>query len=144
SGCGDNLHPPDAEVPPDGPTSNETLCEVLAPISSGTCEVTGTGAKRLLKGNVLTPTTMYRGGQVAVDAAGMITCVGCNCIEPDQVAITCPDAAISPGLINTHDHITFTQNQPYNNTGERYEHRHQWRSGQDGHPAIPSDGNASS
>ena len=36
---------------------------------------------------------------------------------------------MSPGLINTHDHITFTQNSPYNDTGERYEDRHQWRKG---------------
>ena len=47
--------------------------------------------------------------------------------------ITCPDGAISPGLINTHDHITFTQNPPYTDTGERYEHRHEWRKGLDGH-----------
>src|SRR5688572_32316100 len=108
SGCGDNLRPPDAE-PPEG----ETLCAILPPISSGTCEVTGAGAGMLLRGNVLTPTTMYRGGQVAVDAAGMIACVGCDCAADEQVVVTCPDAAISPGLINTHDHITYTHNQPY-------------------------------
>jgi hypothetical protein len=146
SGCGDNMHLPDAglpDAPPDGPPAGETLCEALPPIASGTCEVTGTGTGKLLKGNVLTPTMVYRGGQVAVDAAGMITCVGCNCATADQAVITCPDAAISPGLINTHDHITFTQNQPYTDTGVRYEHRHQWRLGQDGKPEIPSTGSAS-
>ncbi len=145
TGCGDNLPPDtvDDAGPPDAPVTPETLCEVLPPISSGTCEVTGAGTRMLLRGNVLTPTTMYRGGQVAVDAAGLISCVGCNCLEPDQVVITCPDAAISPGLINPHDHITFTQNQPYNDTGVRYEHRHQWRIGQDGKPRIPSTGSAS-
>src|SRR5690606_29430530 len=132
SGCGDNKSfvLPDAGPPPDAMEAPETLCEVLPPIASGTCEVTGTGAGKLLRGNVLTPTTMYRGGQVAVDAAGTITCVGCACAAADQVVITCPDAAISPGLVNTHDHITFTQNRPYTDTGVRYEHRHQWRIGQ--------------
>jgi large repetitive protein len=149
-GCGDNRHlpNPDGATPddgsmPDGPPVNETMCEALPPITSGTCEVTGTGAGKLLKGNVLTPTTVYRGGQVAVDAAGMITCIGCNCAAADQTVISCPDAAISPGLINTHDHITFTQNQPYTDTGVRYEHRHQWRRGQDGKPPIPAPGGAS-
>jgi len=143
-GCGDNRHlpgldgpPDDGSPPPDGPPENETMCEALPPITSGTCAVTGTGAGKLLKGNVLTPTTVYRGGQVAVDAAGMITCVGCNCAAADQTVITCPDAAISPGLINTHDHITYTHNQPYTDAGVRYEHRHQWRLGQDGKPEIP-------
>src|SRR5207237_9202705 len=56
--------------------------------------------------------------------------------------MSCRDGAISPGLINTHDHITFTQDQPYTDTGVRYEHRHQWRIGQDGKPKIPSQGSA--
>jgi hypothetical protein len=162
-GCGDNLrtHPgtdldapsrpdPDAAIDaaPDAPPDampmipGETFCESLPALPSGTCAVTGTGTGMLLKGNVLAPSTIYRGGQVAVDMAGMITCVGCNCAAADQAVVTCPDAAISPGLINTHDHITFTQNQPYTDTGVRYEHRHQWRIGQDGKPKIPSTGNA--
>jgi large repetitive protein len=149
-GCGDNLRP--GGTNPDGPIDaapdampivpGETFCEVLPALPSGTCQVTGTGTGTLLKGNVLAPATIYRGGQVAVDAAGMITCVGCNCAAADQAVVTCPDAAISPGLINTHDHITFTQNQPYTDTGVRYEHRHQWRIGQDGKPQIPSTGSA--
>jgi imidazolonepropionase-like amidohydrolase len=139
-GCGDNKAPP---VLPDGPEVTEIVCEVLPPIASGTCEVTGTGTPMLLRGNVLTPSTVYRGGQVAVDAAGMISCVGCDCAAAGQAVVTCPDAVISPGLINTHDHITFTQNQPYTDSGARYEHRHQWRLGQDGKPRIPSTGNAS-
>lgn len=145
-GCGDNQRPasPDAapDAPTDGSTVTETFCEALPALSSGTCQVAGTGTGTLLKGNVLTPTMMYRGGQVAVSASGVISCVGCNCGAPDQVVITCPDAAISPGLINTHDHITFTQNQPYTDGGVRYEHRHQWRVGQDGKPRINSTGSA--
>ena len=144
SGCGDNDHPetpPDAM--PDAAPEGETFCEALPALASkATCEVSGSGTATLLKGNVLTPTTVYRGGQVAVDAAGKIACVGCNCAAADQVVVTCPDGAISPGLINTHDHITFTQNLPYTDAGVRYEHRHQWRIGQDGKPKIPSTGSA--
>jgi hypothetical protein len=141
---GDNPKGPDASVPDDGAQTTEVLCETLPPLADGaTCEVSGTGAAKLIKGVVLTPTTIFRGGQVAVDATGSITCVGCDCAAGGETVITCPDGAISPGLINTHDHITFTQNQPYTDNGERYEHRHQWRRGQDGHSEINSSGGAS-
>ncbi|MEO8701169.1 MAG: amidohydrolase family protein [Kofleriaceae bacterium] len=145
--CGSNNNDrPDSgtDAPPDGMQTTEVVCETLPPIASGaTCEVTGTGTAKLLKGIVLTPTTVYRGGQVAVDAAGAISCVGCDCAAGGETVISCPDGTISPGLINTHDHITFTQNQPYTQTAERYEHRHQWRRGQDMHHEIPSAGGAS-
>lgn len=141
---GNPVGPDVPDLPPDGPQTTEVVCEQLPPNPSGaTCEVTGTDAAKLFKGIVLTPTTIYRGGRVAIDAGGTITCVGCDCDPAGHAVISCPDGAISPGLINTHDHITFTQNPPYTDTGERYEHRHQWRRGQDGHSQIPSSGGAS-
>ena len=126
-------------MPPDGEGPVEVACETLTTPSTTatTCSVAMGGATRLIKGNVLTPTTVYKGGQVAIDAMGKIACVGCNCAAGGETVITCPDAAISPGLINTHDHITFDQNPPYTQTGERYEDRQQWRRGLDGHAAIP-------
>src|SRR5262249_11703769 len=116
--CGDNRTP--GTAPPDAGSEGpvEKICEALAPTTS-TCSVTAGSATILLKGNVLTPTTLYRGGQVAIDATGQIACVGCNCATGGETTLTCPDAAISPGLINTHDHITYTQNNPYVTT-ERY------------------------
>lgn len=152
-GCGDNGSPsrpdgavvdaPAVDAPPDGEQpGTEVLCEVLPPVSSGTCEVTPGGSTTLLKGIVLTPTKVYRGGQVAIDASGQISCVGCDCDSGGETVVSCPDGAISPGLINTHDHITYTQNRPYNDQGVRYEHRHQWRIGQDGRPKISSQGSA--
>lgn len=149
--CGDDSPAkPDApgedmpDAPPDGPPSTEEVtCEVLPAVTSGTCSVTAGGAAKLLKGEILTPTKLFHGGQVAVDAQGSITCVGCNCATGGETVISCPDGAISPGLINTHDHITFTQNNPYNDTGVRYEDRQQWRKGLDSKPSIPSSGGAS-
>src|SRR5690242_13197853 len=105
--CGGNDHPnnptPDAPPPDAPPGGTEVVCEMLPPATSGTCDVTAGGANKLLKGNVLTPDTVYRGGQVAIDGTGQITCVGCNCAQGGETTITCPDAAISPGLIDTHD-----------------------------------------
>src|ERR1700759_4176716 len=121
--CGDNKGQPDAGVDPTGPV--EITCATLPP-STSTCEVTAGNATTVIKGTVLTPSTVYRGGQVAVDPTGHIACVGCNCATGGETTISCPDAAISPGLINTHDHITFDQNAPYTSTTERYEDRQQW------------------
>lgn len=123
---------------------SEVACGALAPLSSGTCAVTTGNTALLLEGDVLAPTTIYRGGQVAVDASGTIICVGCDCAAtvPSATRITCPDGAISPGLINGLDHITFTQNAPASDTGERYEHRHNWRTGSGGHTQITSAGSA--
>ncbi|HEY4058452.1 MAG TPA: hypothetical protein VGM39_17690, partial [Kofleriaceae bacterium] len=147
--CGDdgnNNHgddQPDAGPGPDaGPDVEEVTCATL-PATTNTCDVSGTGDAKLIKGEVLTPTKLFHGGQVAVDGQGQITCVGCDCEEAGQTVISCPSASISPGLINTHDHITFTQDPPYTDTGVRYDDRQQWRKGLDGKAKIPSPGGAS-
>jgi len=123
----------------------EVECATLTPLPSGTCSVTAGNATRIILGDVLSPYTIFRGGQVVVDPAGLITCVGCDCEATANGAtrIECPEAVVSPGLINTHEHITYAQNSPYTDTGERYEHRHEWRKGQNGHTQIPAAGGAS-
>ena len=93
---------------------------------------------------MLVPGQIYHGGQVLYDATGTITCVGCDCASKstNPTTITCPTGVISPGLINAHDHITYTQNSPSADTGERYEQRHDWREGKRGHTKIPVPGGA--
>jgi large repetitive protein len=124
--------------------ATSVTCGTLPPVAAGTCAVTAGGAAKLLRGTVLTAGQIFRGGSVLVDDKGAIACVGCACDAQAQGAttITCPDGIISPALINTHDHITFAQNAPYNDTGERYEHRHDWRSGKNGHTKITTPGGA--
>ncbi len=55
--------------------------------------------------------------------------------------MVCPRSVVSPGLINAHDHISFQAN-PAMTTTERYEHRHDWRVGNDGHTRVNNGGNA--
>jgi cysteine-rich repeat protein len=128
----------------------EVVCQTLP---AGPCVVTAGDGGRILVGTVLTPTTIYRGGEVVVDDTGTIVGVGCksDCdADPGckaaamtATAVTCPSGVISPALINTHDHITYTQDNPYvNTTGERWEQRHDWRIGKNGHTKIPSQGSA--
>src|SRR5438270_11180287 len=68
------------------------------PLSSGTCKVTAGGAARLFTGTVLTPGGVFRGGQVVVDATGLIACVGCDCnaIASGATTVDCPTGVISP------------------------------------------------
>jgi cysteine-rich repeat protein len=158
AGCGDGDIDPGEQCDDGNNTSGDgceanctkpapmvVTCESLAPLPSGTCEVTPGDATKLLVGDVLVPGTVYVGGQVLVDAQGVISCVGCDCdtMAPAATVVSCPQGVISPGLINAHDHITFAQNHPYTNTGERYEHRHDWRRGNNGHTEIGAAGSAS-
>ncbi len=144
------------------PTSVLTVtCPAAAamPADAGSgCVVAPGSANKLLVGTVLQPGRVFVGGQVAVDNAGMITCVGCDCqaaAGANPTAVLCGEALISPGLINSHDHLTFPA-APYVATGvgstglladggvpERYEHRHDWRVGgasHDGHTRVSNGG----
>jgi large repetitive protein len=127
-------------------STREITCQTLTPLASGTCEVVAGDTNRLIVGTILAPNTIYRGGEVLVDASGDITCVGCDCAAqaPGATVIRCPQGVVSPGLINTHDHITFVHNFPYTDTGERYEHRHDWRRGANDHTEINAAGGATS
>jgi cysteine-rich repeat protein len=134
-GCEDDCTESEAEIE----------CAELQPLPAGTCEVTPGDGQRLIVGDVLMPHTVFRGGQLLVGEDGIIACVGCDCaaMAPGATVVSCPTAAVSPGLINSHDHITYAADNPYNDSGERYEHRHDWRKALNGHTGIPSTGSAS-
>jgi cysteine-rich repeat protein len=141
------------QVPGDGCENDCTKTPVmtcpgasLPPPASGTCEVTTGDQGRLITGVILTPGQVFLGGQVAFDSAGVITCVACDCTATTGAStatkLVCPKGVISPGLINSHDHITY-QDPPYVATSdERYEHRHNWRKGSEGHTLISTPGGA--
>lgn len=106
-----------------------------------TCSAVAGDSGRLVTGIVLTDGVTYVGGQVLIDGTGNITCAACDCSQTagfaTATAITCPQAVVSPGLINSHDHISF-QGSPLMRTTERYEHRHDWRIPNNGHTRIAS------
>ena len=117
--------------------------KTLTPPAKGVCEVekAGTAGLRLV-GTVLGPNTIYRGGEVVIDGAGQVTCVACDCGADPAAAtaskVTCANGVISPGLINPHDHIGYANNKPYpSGQAVRYDHRHDWRKGNNGKPVIP-------
>ena len=105
------------------------------PVSLNSCDAVSGSDILVLHGTVLGPDTTYIGGEVVI-ANGEIKCVGCDCGDSQGVdgatRITCSNGVISPGLINAHDHITFTQYPPVPHGDERYDHRHEWRKGLNG------------
>ena len=138
------------ELPDSGPRDAGDIQEgcnnpPLVRPAEGTCTVTpGTTRAILLRGAVLVPEGVLENGHVLVSSDGKVACAACDCsghaaYEGAKV-IACADGVISPGLINAHDHITFTETPPTppNNPNERFEHRHDWRLGQNGHQRIRS------
>ncbi len=113
-----------------------TCPNVPAAPDAGSCTVTPGDGNKLITAVVLASDKTYVGGQVLVNSTGTITCVGCDCSASAGAStatkIVCPKAVLSPGLINTHDHMTFGKVPyvaPAANVNERYEHRHDWRVG---------------
>lgn len=124
-----------------------TQCKTLSAGSGGLCSAQS-GQKGLrLVGTVLAPQEVLHGGEVLLDEQGVITCVGCDCSGAPGAAaahtVTCADGVISPGLINSHDHITYANNAPADSGTLRYDHRHEWRIGKNGKPAIKYSSGAS-
>ncbi|MCQ8241973.1 amidohydrolase family protein [Rhizosaccharibacter radicis] len=115
-----------------------------APIATGraiaaeACRITRGDARLLIRATVLLPDRAVPEGQVLVDAGGRIACVGTECLAQAAGAtlLDCPADVLSPGLVNTHDHLAYAAVAPKPDTGERYEHRHEWRKGLDGHRAL--------
>lgn len=137
----------DTEEPP--PIDPIVVCDTppLVPPAEGTCEISKKGTQGLIiRGTVLAPDTVYENGAVVVQN-GIISCVGCDCLDQPEFAdateLSCADGVISPGLINPHDHISFAKNKPIGEGVDRYEHRHDWRKGKNGHQALNVPGNAS-
>jgi large repetitive protein len=122
---------PDAGIDDELPPNLEVCATELAPASEGGCDVTsGSGSAVVIYGDVLGESAVYGNGAVMYDGE-KITCVGCDCSQTPgfdtATVISCPAASISPGLINPHDHITFTEGSPINVGSKRYDHRHEWR-----------------
>ncbi|RYE76095.1 MAG: hypothetical protein EOO74_08990, partial [Myxococcales bacterium] len=105
----------------------------------------GSATKVLRAGQVIGATAIYEGGEVVVDAAGLIQCVGCDCAATPGYAgattVNCAGGVVSPSFINTHDHITYAQLAPIAHA-QRYDTRNQWRKGLDGKTKLNTPANS--
>jgi cytosine/adenosine deaminase-related metal-dependent hydrolase len=118
-----------------GGGSKTVVCGSVPAPATGACTVTAGSQALLIKGTILTFETVFEGGEVLVDPSGLIQYVGCSVARPPDLLsmassasrVECPKGVVSPGLINTHDHLAFDQNAPFPATSTRYDHRNDWR-----------------
>ncbi|KAH6662388.1 metal dependent amidohydrolase [Plectosphaerella plurivora] len=107
---------------------------------------TGTSGDVLLKGTVLTSEGAVANGRLLVQA-GKIAYAGSQCgfgPEPEDITVVeCTGSVISPGFINTHEHIEYSTVTPLVDIGERVDHRHDWRRGLRGNTMRPAPVNGS-
>jgi len=130
----------DAKVPT-GTEPKRVTCKntAITPPTTGTCTAKkGTGTGLLLRGAILAPDAVYENGHLLI-VSGKVACVGCDCSKEtaykDATVVACAKGVISPGLINTHDHLGWTTLTPAPTTS-RYDHRHEWRKGKNGKPKL--------
>jgi cytosine/adenosine deaminase-related metal-dependent hydrolase len=124
--------PIDTDLPPFLADQVIECGDVIPPAVSGICDARpGAGAGTVLRGTVLGLDRTWRNGAVVVDGDGFITCAGCDCetdpLWSNATFIDCPEGVVSPGLINPHEHMTFSEAAPTPPTATRYAHRHDWR-----------------
>ena len=140
-----DMEQPNAQVitcpTPVAPAPNGQLCAVTP----------GNNTALVIRGTILTKDAIYRQGAIVIDRSGkngQIAYVGCDAeaqaLAQGATRFECAQGVVSPGLINAHDHITFnSKGSPKPHGEERFDHRHDWRTGARGHTRVPSDGSSS-
>ncbi|MBO5752915.1 MAG: amidohydrolase family protein [Proteobacteria bacterium] len=118
---------------------SSVACGKLEISAETACERTGAGERLVLRGDILTPESVIEGGSVVIEK-GRIVYVGCDPDMTDASVVTCPDSVISPGFINGHEHLSYSNNRPAVWADERYMHRHEWRKGLNGHTKLNGPG----
>jgi hypothetical protein len=110
-----------------------------------TCQMSGDSSKGVrLLGTLLEPLGPRLGGMLDLDAQGNIACAACDCGDTrGALVIDCPDLVIAPGFINLHDHLGYAGTPPLPHPGELYQHRNDWRLGENGHQPLEFEGGAS-
>ncbi len=102
------------------PARNQSPCQSLD----------GPGQGLILVGRILTPDVIYENGAVVINREGLISNVGCDYnVQQAKKILICEEQIISPGLINAHDHLAWTNEAPGHWGDVRYDHRHDWRIG---------------
>ncbi len=123
----------------------------LPTVGASGCAITeGSNDLVVLRGLVLAPGEVLEQGEVVFNgsvANAPLLCVDCDCSSvagrANATVVWCPEAVISPGLINHHDHITFDRLFPRGHGDERYDHRHDWREGIRSHTELRTPGDSS-
>lgn len=118
----------------------------LGPVA-GRCEASPGDGSLLIRSDFATPDILYQNAELLVDETGVIQCAACDCSAAagydSATVLNCARVLTTPGLINSHEHLTF-QGGPIDTGTERFDHRHDWRLGIRGHTQVSIPGGANS
>ena len=114
----------------------------IPPPASGLCDYrAGTNGALRLRGTLITPKKTYLGGELVIAPDGTVDCAECDCSDSPFAGVwgelDCPEGVVTPGLVDAIDHLAYSHAAPLPDTGERYDHRHDWRRGLRGHSQLP-------
>jgi hypothetical protein len=122
--CTDDGTTADTGTPPTGVADDTGTTDTV-----GDCtDQVGSGTLFAVYGTVLAPEGPTVGHVVWDQATSLITCVG-DCAV-DDVTVTCTGGVVSPGLIDTHNHLQYNHLPPWQHDG-LFDDRYDWRSHSD-------------
>jgi hypothetical protein len=114
--------------------------------ASYSCKLTHTSnsSDLILKGTVLTFDGALHNTYISVQS-GLITYIGPSLPQDwkQYRLLDCGTSVISPGFINTHEHIEYSTVRPLSPLHEMYNHRHDWRVGARNHTPLFTEVNGS-
>ncbi len=103
-------------------------CNAAYAARAAACTLSGSGTRMVVRANLISGQRLYIGGQLLLDANGLVEAAGCDLpAAPDAVVLDCPGALVSPGLINLHEHIDYSYQQPPRPPVLKWQHRNEWR-----------------
>lgn len=103
------------------------VCDASYVGNASSCSISGSGQAQRIKGVLISGGKVYIGGEMRVEADGRISAAGCQVPAQDAVAIDCRGTVVSAGLMNLHEHIDYSYQQPAGAPTQRWTHRHDWR-----------------
>jgi cytosine/adenosine deaminase-related metal-dependent hydrolase len=136
-GVGDDRVGADRRQPP------RIVCDDV--VAGPRCSARGDSSRGVrLVGTLLTGENVLERGVLDLDGEGRVRCAACDCGDAGAaLVLDCPDWVISPGFINLHDHLGYAGTAPLPHPGELYEHRSDWRLGENGHARLTFSSGAS-
>jgi len=123
--AGDGSVKPDSDTDA-GPTQLDCEGVEFAPCTPQE----GSNGATLIMGTVITPDHILCNGQVLISRdSEHIVCVAEDCSGEDlaaQATVVCSDV-VMPGMIDSHNHMTYNTLPLWRHPGKLYEHRDEWR-----------------
>lgn len=105
------------------------VCDAAYAGRPAVCTISGSGQRQVLRANLISGGRLFVGGTLVIGADGRVESAGCQAPQAggDAVTLDCPGALVSAGLMNLHEHIDYSYQQPPQPPVLKWTHRNEWR-----------------